>query len=533
MLVLVKKLIGLPTTVWMLLFLSQPQFVQANEFIPVSGKIKKVTVYPGQAQVTRIAQVNLPAGISKLAFREISPFIDMNSIQVVTEEGVNLIGVTKRTGSLEQPVLPEYIQQMQDSLEVIEETLLQNKVKRDAVLIEKEVLLANKQTGGTAAVLHADDLEETLNLFRKKMQDIGEEWNKLAKADKPLLATQKKFKKELDDYHQNHQNRFELIITVETAAAGTNANFEFSYLVSNCSWTPSYDIRIKDFNSPLQLISKASISQQTREDWNNIELRLSTSDPNLSGTKPELDINRIGFLEQQVLGLDRIQTKSNKAMIAEMGAPASADFAAVQHFETHIEFVAALPQSIPSDQESHMVDLTTSQFPAYYAYGSVPKIDAAVYATAKITANDLANQIPGNANIYFNGTFTGQTYLQTTSNDSLLISLGLDKRIPIERILSKSLSSRSCFGGTVKDVKAWEIKLRNTRKEKIQVIIEDQIPVSENAEIEVKLLEMNGALYDAKTGKLTWILTLDGEKSTSVNFSFEVKYPKDKTISPY
>ena len=61
-----------------------------------------------------------------------------------------------------------------------------------------------------------------------------------------------------------------------------------SYFVPNARWYPSYNLRIKDLKSPLIIDYQANISQQTGEDWKNVKLTLSTSDPNLGGQKPKL-----------------------------------------------------------------------------------------------------------------------------------------------------------------------------------------------------------------------------------------------------
>ena len=505
----------------------------SNDELKVKSKITSVTVYNGQAQVTRKAEVSVQKGISNLIINEISPYINMNSIQVLTESSVNLLSVSQRASTDLNPIKPEYIITIEDSLESIADLLMQIKIKKDGLLAEKEVMLANKHAGGTAAVLHADDLEETMALFRKRTQEIGEEIYKLTKNEKPLLATQTSFKKQLEEYKNRNANQIELIITLQ-ADESTSSKIEFSYLVSNCSWTPFYDIRVKDTHSPLQLISKANINQNTGEDWNNVNLRLSTSNPNENGTKPELNPNHINILEPVKL---ESKAKMNMPM-ADGAAPAMmamgyASNAVIVQIDTHLEFAVLLPYSIPSDNNAHAVDLTTTEFPASYGYGSVPKLEESVFATVLIPATDIANQLPGNANIYFNGTYTGQTYIQGTTEDSLLLSLGKDARIHIARTLQKELSKKACFGNTKTDLKNWKIEAKNTRKESITILIEDQIPVSDNAEIEVKLLESSGANYDPTTGKLTWKVTIEPEKSASVTFSFEVKYPKNKMISSY
>lgn len=535
-----KKLIPLffhtQTTYLLVLYfvLSSLSAFATNEDQRIKSTITGVTVYPNQAQITRKADVTLSSGITKLIFSDLSPYINPNSIQVRTEQNTSLVSVSHRTSTLENPLKPDFIKDLEDSLESVNDLLMQSKIKRDALATEKEVLLANKQMGGTAAVVHADDLEETLALFRKRSQEIGEEMYKLSRSEKPWLLIHQKIKKQLDEYNSRHTNPAELMITLESSTSGNTTHLEFSYIVGNCTWNPFYDLRIKDMHSPLQLISKANITQNTGEDWENVSIRLSTADPNESGTKPELGVIRIGFMEP-------VSNMPMRAMMKDMARPASAEppamysagVAEMQQMATHIEFAVNLPYSIPADNNPHQVDLTSSEIPAVYGYAAVPKIEAAVFATAKIPAINLADQMPGMANIYFNGSFTGQTFIQPTTEDSLLISLGKDKRIQIERVLLKDYSSKSCFGSTKTAVNTWEIRIRNTRKEKLDLVLEDQIPVSDNKEIEVKLLESAGAKVDETTGKMVWNLTLDAEKSVNTKFSFEVKYPKNKLVTPY
>ncbi|MES2780038.1 MAG: DUF4139 domain-containing protein, partial [Bacteroidota bacterium] len=211
----------------------------------------------------------------------------------------------------------------------------------------------------------------------------------------------------------------------------------------------------------------------------------------------------------------------------------SAGVANAQQTAVNIEFIVTSAYTIPSDNTPHQVDLTVNNLKAEYAYGAVPKIDKDAFVTAKVAGNDLVNQVSGEANIYFDGTFVGKTFINGTTSDSMLISLGRDKRIQIQRLLLKDFSSKSFSGSAKKELNTWEISLRNTRKEPVTIIIEDQIPVSTDKEIEIKLLNNGGATFDETTGKLTWKLTLGAEQTQSLRFSFEVRYPKEKIISPY
>lgn len=513
-----------------------PQAWSGNE-IKVNSAIKSVTVYLNQAQVTRVANVSVNRGTTQLIFENLSPQLDFNSIQVRGDQNLTLLSVNQRNNYLKASEKTPEIIALEDSLESTSDMITAIKIKREALQIEKDLLQANKVLFGANNGLHIDDLEDALMLYRKRTQEIGEEQYRLIKAEKPLVIIHEALKKQLQVIQRRLQNPVELVVTVECDKALNSAQVEITYLVSQVSWSIFYDIRVKDTHSPLQLISKAHITQQTGEDWSEVKLILSTLTPNESGNKPELEPLRIDFLNA-VGVIHRKQMKESKMQqinSADEYTPAmAAPPVQVMETEIQIEYHIVNPYSIPADGNPHTVDLNTTSLQAMYGHAVVPKYNTAVYTTASIPASGLINQLPGNANVYLSGAFTGTTYISSTASDTMVISLGIDKRIQVERILMAEISSRTCcFGGNKKDVNGWEIRLRNTRKEAIQIMVEDQIPVSKNSEIEVTLLEKSGAQFDESTGKLTWYITLEPEQSLKIPFSFEVKYPKNKQVTPF
>ncbi len=509
--------------------------------------ITNVTVFLNQAQVTRLAKVNLQAGITNLVFDNVSPFINLNSIQVKTEGNITLLSVSQRNNFLASNNKPDFIVALEDSLNTTKQQVALLHIKKEALQLEKDVIIANKSIGGENTGVKIEDLEDALVLFRKRYQEIGEEVLKLDNAEKRLVLIEQKLQAQLDQYTNGQNNSIEIVVTVKALQAVANSKIEWSYLVGNTSWTPFYDIRVKDTKSPLQLVSKAYITQATGEDWKNVILKLSTTNPNEGGTKPELTTNNLNFsIPVSTFLNQKNQTPNIRGARAEgtayyvdgvrtEGKPLnySTGIATSQQAAVNIEFNVTSAYTIPSDNNPHQVDLTITNLPAEYAYGSVPKLDKDAFVTAKVSGNDLVNQVSGEASVYFDGTFTGKTFINGTTGDSILLSLGRDKRIQIQRTLLKDFSSKSFTGGNKKELNTWEISVRNTRKEPITLVIEDQIPVSSDKDIEVKLLQQGGAEFDETTGKLTWKITLEAEKSLSIKFSFEVKYPKEKTISTY
>jgi uncharacterized protein (TIGR02231 family) len=179
-----------------------------------------------------------------------------------------------------------------------------------------------------------------------------------------------------------------------------------------------------------------------------------------------------------------------------------------------------------------VVDIRKYDVKADYLYASAPKLDNDAFLLAKVTGWEEYNLLPGEANIFFEGTFVGKSYIDPTSvKDTLSVSLGRDKRIVVKREKLKDLTSRNFIGSTKKESYAYEVTVRNTKSESIKIVLEDQIPVSQNSQIEVNMLEYVGAKYNKDSGKLTWEMELKSNETRKLTYKFEVKYPKDKQVS--
>jgi uncharacterized protein (TIGR02231 family) len=523
-----------------LIFFIVPLWVQSAEIEQhTPSTITNVTVFLNQAQVTRIAKVNLQAGITNLVFDHLSSQINKNSIQVRVDGNITLLAVSSKEDFLHPPKKSAALIALEDSLKVLTNALNNFKADKETIVFQKELMLANKNVGSNQIGVKSEELEDLMQLYKKKLNEFKEDWFRLTQLETNYQAYKQNIENQLNEFNVNaHQTSPEVVITLKTLSPVYNAAIELSYLVYNASWVPFYDVRVKDTKSELQLVAKAFITQSTGENWKNVILKLSTVNPNEGGNKPELTTNFIGFHNPQYDAIQisgKPQSYSSKAEETMMSDESSkrTGIASIQQTALNIEFNVLSAATIPSDNNPHQVDLTVQNLKATYVYGVVPKMDNDVFAMAKVPGNDLVNQISGEANIYFDGTFVGKSFINGTTSDSLSISLGRDKRIQIQRIQLKDFSSKTITGSSKKELSTWEINIRNTRKEPITIVVEDQIPVSKDKEIEIKLINTSGAEYDEITGKLKWLLVIAPEQSLSLKFSFELKYPKDKIISSY
>lgn len=507
----------------------------------VHSTVTHVTVFNGQAQVTRIAKVNVEAGVYNIIFDKLSPYININSLEVKSDAGFTLLSVSSRNNAQNKTEKPTDIIELEDSLSNINAALADFKADKETIVYQKDLMLANKNVGSNQVGVKSDELEDLMDLYKKKLDDFKTNWFRLSALEKKYNDYKQAVEMHLNEYNEGKLSLSnEIILTIKAENNIEQAPIVLTYLVGNVSWSPFYDIRVKNNKSKAQFYLKANINQATGEDWNNVQLKLTTANPSLGGIKPELQTNWLGFYvngeyakteEINIRGaradgnayyIDGIKTTGNKVQKATVSQ---------NMFNT--EFETNITYSIPSDNQNHQVDLTNFAQDAIYGYAVVPKLNKDVFVTAQVLANDLINQISGEANVYYDGTFTGKTFISPTANDTLLLTLGKDKRIQVERTKLKDFSSKSFFGSTKKEETTYEIKVKNTLKDKVTLTVEDQIPVSNSSEIEVKLLEYNGATYDAASGKLTWKLELNADESKTVKFSLEIKYPKDKQLTSY
>lgn len=217
---------------------------------------------------------------------------------------------------------------------------------------------------------------------------------------------------------------------------------------------------------------------------------------------------------------------------AGMGTSNMDDFTEMNESQLNLTFDIEIPYTILSNGKSHSVALKEMKIPATYSYVAIPKLDLNAYLVAKIKDYGDYNILPGEANVIFEDMFVGKTYINpNVKSNELQLSLGKDPNIVISRTLvsdksgTKMLSSRK-----VQDF-VYEISVRNNKKSPIELVLEDQIPISSNNDIEIIITDKGGANINSETGKMTWDLSLKPNETKKVRFGYQIKSAKDKNLT--
>lgn len=186
-----------------------------------------------------------------------------------------------------------------------------------------------------------------------------------------------------------------------------------------------------------------------------------------------------------------------------------------------------LPYTILSNGEDNVIKIKDEKLNVGYIYQSVPKLQEDVFLSAQVYDWNQLNLLSGEANVYFKGTYTGTTFIDSKElSDTLSISISREQGIMVERKVNKELNDKRVLGNNFKENLVWDIEVKNNRENLVNVWLEDQYPISEKSSIEIELLEISGAEVDKTSGKLLWKLQLEPGESKKINYSYSIKYPK-------
>lgn len=232
-----------------------------------------------------------------------------------------------------------------------------------------------------------------------------------------------------------------------------------------------------------------------------------------------------GILQGRVPGIMTRQAPKSKPLESQVIATM------IKENQTTIEIEVEKPYSILSNGEKLLVDLKKHDLEAQYEYYAVPKLEKDAFLIAKITDWEKYSFLQGEANLYFEDTFIGKSILEAESfQDTLSISLGRDRGIAINREKIDQFSRKRFVGNNVDEARGYRIIVKNNKSQIINLTLLDQVPISIVNDISVNIRELGKATKNEDTGILTWKLRLAPAEQETVEFQYEVRYPRKERV---
>ncbi|MEM7654690.1 MAG: DUF4139 domain-containing protein [Bacteroidota bacterium] len=527
------------------LLLSLTTHLLADNETEVSSSIESVTVFRQRAQISRTAKMRVSQGENLLVLSGLSQYIMPNSLTVSGTGKGTIQAVSHRVTYLNTSPRTKRMIALEDSLRVLQ--LRRGELADDRFVQESEqqLILDNRKLGGTEGFTPTE-LEQVAEIYRQRLQRIRKQLRFISREETEIQKKTSRFQQELSSITaRRNQPTQEVVVAFKADQAGS-VTLEVKYLVNQASWNPFYDIRVANTSSddPLQFFLKANVVNNTGIDWQDIDVKLSTTNNNVDNTRPVLRPWYLTYSQpryqsyQSVPAAPKMSRRDNMANTMDAGSllledaeeeaiSLASDFTTVSEGELGLEFDIALPYDIPADGKAHQVDVQLIDVPGEYRYYAVPKLDRDAFLVAEISQDLLR----GKANVYFEGTFVGETYVNTDNpRDSMLISLGRDPKVQLQREQVKELTAVKTIGTNVRKTYAYEITLRNNKSSEVQIQIQDQLPVAQNMDVEVTAEKLSGGSYNPETGLVTWDLSLKPGETKGLRLTFEVKYPKKRPV---
>jgi len=564
-----KKIFGAIFCLFLILNFANAQEVNS---IKISSEIKKVTVFLTGGEETRTASVNLKKGRNKLIFTNISTVADHKSVQFNADKEFNLVSVSSEIDYLSFVNDNPRIKLIQDSLNVLRNKVVDLQNEKDAYEAEKGLIQKNNSIKGDNQNLSVDELRNMATFYRTRIMELNKiitEYNNNISSQNTLIW---RYQSQLTELNYKETIKSNQIIVIIDAPEAGPMNVDLKYIVSNCGWQANYDLSADNSSTTIKLKYKAKVFNNTGTDWNDVNMVLSTSDPNVSASAPTLapwylnynsmnnyedDYNKKdGYLAPQKnsysqyswnsntvpqmnQNLDAVQFSSGRGDAndfsnfntgVELGTSTVA-FTTIEVSQLTTEFVIDRKYSIPSDSKPYLVDITTHSLSTTFSHKAVPKLDKDAFLLANIVGWEKLDLVPGPTNVYFAESFVGQSYINTANvGDTLRLSFGRDSKVVVERRLLEEFSNKKVVGPNRKDSYTYEIKIKNNRSTSIQLNLFDQIPISQDSGIEITVDQISAASHNLLTGQLQWIVNLAPGESATYKLGFTIKYSKDKEI---
>ena len=505
----------------------------------IGSAAREVKIFLNGAQVTRSASIAIEAGVTTLVVEGLSQHINPATIQVNGKGNFIILDVNHQINYLKVQEKTREVIILEDSLKILQEQVEFEKGMLWVSKEEESLLLANKNLGGTETGVRSTDLKDAADLFRNRLREIKIRQLELSKKIRLLEESISRLRNQLASLQGRTNPPSSDIFVKVSSSAKVSGTLELSYFTGGAGWVPVYDLRASKITEPVEVISKASVFQNTGEKWEKVKLAISSANPVQSGVKPILQPWYLGFYEpvRREMSMKSAAPEINRirgiAAVAddEIEAYSLDEFIIVKETQVSFEFQIDLPYTLPPDNKRYTVDLQKHDFPTEFEYHSIPKIDTDVFLMAKITGWENQNLLPGEIQLFFEGTFVGKSYLDPgATSDTLQISLGRDKGISVKRTRLPEFTERKFLGSNRIESRGWEIVVRNIKSMAVNLLIEDQIPVSTNKEIEVTANEISGANYNKETGKLEWRIELKPSEIKTIRINYSVKYPRNKTV---
>lgn len=528
--------------------------LSAKSQTEVMGKIEKVTVYPSSALVEKTFTSYLQKGENKFIIHgnsqgfsdlhfEASPdwFICSMNIQPTTFTENEVLSRTMPSAAYTQ------YQSLKAQWDEVSLKISNANILVGALSQQSQALYNLKALRNTSAFDTIVNLKAQFEYQRKELQAINTTISKTQRELQDLTARQRQLQLEMDALLRKHtggsaiqRQQNDICVTIFSNKNIPNANIAYAYRETFVACGYRYDVMLHEDHKTAIFSLKASVSQNTGENWNNCHLSFSTYDAGFAGYDSQLQPYMLDFRNLAPVQKPQAGYLQRNMVMAEASLDASASMKtsdlslnsySVRSNQTlSREYTLQALQSIPSGSQSQMILLQNDTTQSLFARFATPKNEEKVHFTALLPHWEDLGLLEAPCNVYLNNRFVSTSSIQTQgSGDTLRFAVGQDPNVLVKRKLTLSSPEKGgLISKEVSETVTITITLKNTKSEAIELRIKDQVPIAANSEIQVLDIRTDGGILENRTGIVRWNIPLKPLEQKTLTLSYTVKYPKEK-----
>ena len=551
-----------------------------------TGTIAKVTVYRGQALVTRTISIDLPPGASELIVKDLPAMIVPESIYAQTSDNTKVLSVRYREKAVSQDTRQK-VKQLDAQIEDVQHQIKHAESEHKHLDLQwqmfeklKDFTIAAAKSDLSRGLLTFEPVESLTGLIETK----GLEYYKQRMELEDKIASLKKELELLDRKRKKlvaGQSRTEREAVLFISRSGTKKiAIELSYLVGGANWQQQYNLRAVPNKSNVLTEYNAVVNQTSGEDWDGVALSLSTAEPTMVAAAPILEPMLVALsnpaqtqqtLQGGFVGADQARqyqasrkanikkgitanTELNRLAISNQAFFFNAGRKELQEFQQQMAEISRtegisvtydLPGrlTLPSRSDQQLVSIASIRSRADFTLISTPLLTDFVYLQADLLNDSQTVLLPGDASMFRDGKFVGKSRLpQVTIGETFTAGFGIDSQIRVVRELENKKTRIQ--GGNRIDTYDYRFALSNYKDTPVELQLLDRLPYTDDSSIKIELEKTGPELSTdseylriaKKKGILRWDMKLSPntieKDATIVKYSFTMEYDRNMQIQP-
>ncbi len=575
-----------------LLVVAAGSAVAAGEAVEATSKIDAVTVYRGQALVTRSVTVPKEKGELEIIVPNLPARVVPASLSASAADGVTIRSVrylsraAAAAASKEAAEMDAAIKKTTNDIYANDQMILLTSTKGVYVSKMEDFSTALTKANLAQGKLDLKTLGDVTAQVFKLREDLAAERIKLNEKTvelKEQLALLQRKRKELTSKAGKTIRQAVIFLSKTTDQP---AAIHLNYLVDSANWSPAYNVRLSADGKTASVEYLAEVNQTSGEDWSGVQLTLSTVTPAMNARSPLLVPFWIalrgapkkapsgksaaqGYAQRQITlfggqrayvnvwnvasapksqeeaswNINRLAAENQRLELNVDADAVTAGARALRSVQEGLAVSYPMPgkMNLASRSDRQLIQIKKLKLPATTYYRAIPLLSSYVYHVAEVKNDSALPLLEGPYSSYLGGEFVGRGRLRLVARgQKAIIGFGVDTQLRCSRELTEK--SDKVSWGTRVQAFHYRLRLQNYKDGPVSVRLLDRIPATKGEDLKVALGRMKDALSTDQVylrdhrprGILRWDIVLParatGATARDVIYTFEMKYAKDKHI---